>query len=386
MSLASALEDAADSFPDLADVIRPANGDPMRLLESLERSSSVMLLGWLLNKNLVAGEELVEAWLEEAEGLAAILELNPADLNKTARKVIRRAKHFLRSRGIDLPKTAPEAKVVTLPTLEESFNTAAVTPIDPSGTRLLFIVEENPAGGLRLFEVTVSEDRGILGVRVYSAGRSKVRNFLKGLKAGAVAEVDLVKALIARAVARHPADRPMPASLSEWRGHLVDAEALTASTPGDAAFEELGDSEELDADFVIELAKKGEVGPWPPETKALEEVAQKIQDRLDGPIVLNEKQKMDQVNEIIDESLEKFFGETRGLKMSERYKESAYIHWKQGSLETAKACLAAARAFLDQPPTRNAVARYLVETPLSSVLPKAKEENVDQGDSLIVAP
>ena len=36
MSLAGALEQAASALPDAADAIRPANGDPVRLLELLD--------------------------------------------------------------------------------------------------------------------------------------------------------------------------------------------------------------------------------------------------------------------------------------------------------------------------------------------------------------
>jgi hypothetical protein len=324
--------------------------------------------------------------MDETEGLAVITELSPTGLSKMARKVIRKAQHSLRSRGIDLPKTEPEAKVVTLPSLEESFNTAAVTPIDPGGTRLLFVVEENPSGGLRLFEVTVSEERGVLGVRVYSAGRSKVRNFLRSLKTGAVAEVNLVKALIARAVEGHPEDRPLPASLSEWKGHLIGAESQGAPTPGDTVAQAMGDPGELDPDFVIDLAKRGEVGPWPPDMKRLEVVAQRIKDKLDGPIVLNEKQRLDQIGVILDECLEDFFAGADATRMADRYKEAAYIQWKQGNEKVAKACLAASRSFLEQSPTRNLIARYMVETPLSSVLPQGGVESKGEEESLIVTP
>lgn len=386
MSLASALEGAADAFPEFADGIRPANGDPVRLLGNLDRASSIEILGWLLKEDPNAGEELIETWMDEADGLAVITELSPTGLSKMARKVIRKAQHSLRSRGISLPKTEPEAKVATLPNLEESFNTAAVTPIDPEGTRLLFVVEENPSGGLRLFEVTVSEERGVLGVRVYSAGRSKIRNFLRSLKTGAVAEVGLVKALIARAMKRHPEDRPLPASLSEWRGHLIDAESQDAPTPAETVAQAIGDPGELDSDFVIDLAKRGEVGPWPPDMKRLEAVAQRIKDKLDGPIVLNEKQRLDQIRIILDECLEEFFAGAKGTEMANRYKEAAYIHWRQGNEKVAKACLAASQAFLETPPASNVIARYLVEMPLSSVLPQGDVESKDEEESLIVSP
>jgi len=63
VSLAAALERAAEALTADADAIRPANGDPDRLLRDLEPAAAVRLLDWLLREAPDAGEELVEAWL-----------------------------------------------------------------------------------------------------------------------------------------------------------------------------------------------------------------------------------------------------------------------------------------------------------------------------------
>jgi len=391
MSLASALERAAEALPEVADAIRPANGDPHRLLANLEVPEAIRVLTWLLDQEIAAGGELVETWLAEDDGHAAILALEGADLSKAARKVIRKAHHALRSRGVELPEEEPKARVATIPKVEEGFSTAAVTPIDPTGARMLYLVEPHPSGGSRLFEVAGSNRKGVMGVRVYSAGRSKVRSFLKeltgrALQPGAEAPVEQVKALVARVVAAHPKDRPLPPSLTEWRSHLMSDGSETAPTPGDQVAEALGDPGEVDLERAVDLARQASVGPWPPDPQELEALAQRIRDKLEGPLVLTEAQQREQAAGLIDEGLEELFGGTAAAQMSAQYREAAYIQWKREDEESARVCLAAARAFAEDSPVRNPVARFLVETPLASVMPQAGGEPESSGESLLVTP
>ena len=64
MSLPESLERAATELVDLADQIRPANGDPHRLLEELKPDEASDVLVWVLANQPESAEELVEAWGE----------------------------------------------------------------------------------------------------------------------------------------------------------------------------------------------------------------------------------------------------------------------------------------------------------------------------------
>ena len=179
MSLASALERAAEALADAADGIRPANGDPERLLDGLRPENAERVLVWLLEHEIRAGEELLAAWVDSERGVKTVLAMDEAELAKPARKALRRARHQLRGRGIVVPDAAPAPTVARLPEVDDALSAGAVTALDPGGACLTYLVERNPSGGARLFEIAVAEGRGILDVQVYSAGRSQVRKFLR---------------------------------------------------------------------------------------------------------------------------------------------------------------------------------------------------------------
>ena len=92
-------------------------------------------------------------------------------------------RHRLRSRGIELAEAAPAAVVAKLPPIEEEIEAAFVSAVDPRGTRIAYLVESNPAGGVRLFELVLDEERGVIEFEVYATGRSKARQFLRDLRA-----------------------------------------------------------------------------------------------------------------------------------------------------------------------------------------------------------
>ena len=97
VSLAPALERAASALPaDDAERIRPANGDPHRLLSELDAPGATRLLEWLLHNEPEAADELADAWAEEEAGVAVLVAVDGEGLPKPARKTLRRLRHRLR--------------------------------------------------------------------------------------------------------------------------------------------------------------------------------------------------------------------------------------------------------------------------------------------------
>ncbi|MEE2678392.1 MAG: hypothetical protein VX546_07435 [Myxococcota bacterium] len=383
VGLPEALERAASALPDDADAIRPANGDPTQLLDLLGTDRAAAVLRWLLEAEPADAAELVTAWSEGADaGAAAVLAVAEDGLAKPARKLLRRAHHQLRSRGVAVPVATPEATVVTLPPVEEVAEEGWVTPLDPRGGRGAYLVASHPAGGLRMFEVVFDDARGIADCRVFNASRSRVRKFLKeftrqGPRAPVAAEPDAVRALIARAAAAHPADRPLPRGFSEWRSALCPEE--TGSTPGELAREALGDAEEPSAlRRVAERVRSGELGPWPPEQAFLEGLGERIQGIAEGgAIIVSPAQRSEQADQVLEDALTELRVGDYPLQTAARFEEAAYVLWKQDRNEEARDCLAAARAFREREP-ENPVSRSMLETVLAPAL--AAVERAGQGE------
>ena len=393
VGLPEALERAATALPGDADAIRPANGDPAALLRALDAEAAVRVLGWLLTFEPEAGAELADTWAEDPEAASGPLPRLQGDvLPKAGRKALSRARHRLRSRGIEVPDAQPAAVVAKLPPIEEELQAAFVSAVDPRGTRLAYLVESNPAGGVRLFELVLDEERGIVEFEVYATGRSKARQFLRDLRArerfpAVEAPAEAVRALVKQVAEGQPASRPLPRGFIEFRAHVAEPKP-GAQTPGALAREALGAA--LDAQALTratELVRRHEIGPWPTATPVLEKVAERIGELAKSPLVLSPAARREQAQSLLAEALGEVFADPVGAYTTQRFEESAYVLWKTGREEDARACLAAAKAFRAGPVTENPVARALLEVVLAPVLAGLEEPAPREAEpSLLVKP
>ena len=390
MSLASALEAAAAERPELEDAIRPANGDPERLLDGLAADAAPALLAWLLANEPDAGAELLDEWVDSDRGAAAVLATPDADLPKAARKELRRARHQLRGRGLAAPETAPAPTVSRLPTVKDDLEAAAVSGLDPLGACLVYLVERNPSGGARLFELAVSETRGVFDTRVYSAGRSKVRGFLREVAGRAdtpavEADASAVRSLVARASAAHPADRPVPTEFREWHSHVVGDAA--AATPAEQVSAALGPAESGSSDAILARIAAGLLGPWV-DGEVLQSAAEKIRELGESLIVVTPAQRRAQADEILQAAAEEAYGGESAGAIAACFRHAAYVAWKRDEETEARELLAAAESFVARAPADNPLARALLEKPLAGMLEKLAEEppREDEEANLIVTP
>ena len=343
MSLAECLEDAAEALPGDAEQIRPANGDPFQLLDLLAPDAGRRVLGWLMSNHPDEGVELATAWLEDEEGAQFLVGLSEEGLSKTGRKALRKLSHQVRSRGIEWPEAGvSEPHVGRLPVLDEKISMAYVSPCDPRGGRLVYIVESNPAGGARVFEALLDMERGIVDFQVYRAGRRQVGEFVRDLKrrprfAAVEAAPDSVRELIRRQLAAHSADRPLPKQFSEWRGKL-GLDDSGEPTPGELVREELvGDVDDAALEALGELARQGEVGPWPPA--GLDRVMASLHEEFSGPAA-----DVGALSQRVSEEVKALYLEdTAAVANADRFEETAYVWWRDGREDLARACLATAR-------------------------------------------
>jgi hypothetical protein len=391
VSLADRLESAADALPELAEAIRPANGDPERLLEALAPEAALRLLVWLLEHAPESGGELALAWADSERGAEPLTRAEaaaPEGLGKAGRKALRRALHRLRSRGVAVAPAAPEPRVASLPRLADELGGALVSAPDPGGAQLVVLVEPSPAGGARVFQAAVDLERGILEFHVLSASRSQARRLVRDLESntrlGAVAvEREAASALLARAAEAHPPDRALPHAFAEWRAHVARP-SDPAALPGALARAAL--DAPLEIGLVREVAERvaaGALGPWPPALELLRELAERVQKTAASPLLVNEAQRRAQVEQVVGDALEARYAAPAAEHTALRLEEAAHVAWRRGHLDEARALLAGARAFRERPPRDNPLARALLERALGPMLEALRTE---QASSLLVKP
>jgi hypothetical protein len=299
-------------------------------------------------------------------------------LPKLAKKALRRAHHRLRSRGVEIAKPAAESVVATIGRVEEALTGAVVTEVDPRGSQMVYLVEANPSGGTRIFEVLLDGERGVAAFEIYNAARGKVKRFLdnltrRGERPAVDVPPDAVRALIARAARHQPANRSAPRGFSEWRSRITDV-AEGTPTPGGLARDALGAGDAAGIERATDLVRAREVGPWPPENPALQATAEKIAEIDKSTLEVSDSARREQVDGILDAAVVELYGEPFAARCAERFAETAYVLWKREREDDARACLAAAEAFQGDAAAGRPVARAMLEVLLSPVLDRPSSD------------
>jgi hypothetical protein len=395
LGLPEALEQAASALSSHADDIRPANGDPLALLGLLSADAAGEVLAWLLSHAPAAGEELATGWADEGErGAEAVLSVAADSIPKAGRKVLRRAQHRLRSRGVAAVDAGPVALVATLPKVDDAIAAALVSGFDPRGARAVYLVESNPSGGARLFAIVLDDGQGILECEAFETTRSNARRFLREAASRdqfptCDVSVDVARALVDRAAAAQSPDRALPRAFSEWRSRSGDG-TETIPLPGAQARRALGGTlPEGSLEHAVTLVREGKLGPWPPGPEALHSVAEEIGKLREQRIILSGSARREQIHTILEDALSASFGEDFAAIAAHRFEETAYLKWKAGEVEGAEACLAAADAFRAAPPTENPVARAMLEVVVAPILKQMDEDEPEEEpeqESLLVEP
>jgi len=377
IGLPEALERAASALPELADAIRPANGDPHQLARELDADAASRVLKWLLAEHTAAGEELALAWADDAEVGRLVLSLDAGALPKPARKVLKRLLHRLRSRGEAVPTPAPVARATTLAPLDEQIDEARLSAPDPYGARVVYLATDRPAGGVRIFQLVIQDENGVLEFELFETGRSKARRFLRDMTRRArwpAVEVgsDSARLLIAEALARHPADRALPAGLSDWKSKLGEHPA-DAKRPGEAVRETLAPEPDFDADALEAWLAEGEVGPWPPSSEALADLLARLDEIAEGRVVVSEAAREEQIDSALESALDAVYDADRFARLAGLFDDTAYVWWKAGRESDAGALLAAASVCREGAPSARRLARRMLEIALQGRLEQVRK-------------
>jgi hypothetical protein len=384
MSLPEALERAAVELPDHADLIRPANGDPIQLLSTLDESGCESVLRWLLVNEPDAGEELMLDWCEDDRGIERVQSIDLGSLSKPGKKLLRKALHRMRTSGIDVAtKSAPApSNAKNLTDVYDEIAGAYLTSVDPSGSLLLFIVEANPSGGARLFQASLDESRGIVEFDVYATGRSKTRKFLRKLTdsdatgASGAVQVDpaFARSLIARIAAIHPASRPFPRAFSEWRRKLETGASDRSFSDQVGALVTGTDVAAREAiERVAARIRAREIGPWPPPSSQLSAVSKSLGTAIDAVIEMSGDARDTALNEAVGAATALLFEGGHPGHTGARFELSAYVAHVGGKNEEAADLLAAARSMGGDDIGENPIARAMTEACTESVLKRVDD-------------
>jgi hypothetical protein len=115
----------------------------------------------------------------------------------------------------------------------------------------------------------------------------------------------------------------------------------------------------------------------------LERLAARIREAAEGRVIVSGAARSARIQEALDACLGEVFAGDAAAASAARFRESAYVAWKMGREDDARAALAAARAFEERPAGKNPVARALLEKVLGPFLQSLEAE---EPQSLIARP
>jgi len=298
---------------------------------------------------VTAGEgaaALVDAWLAAANVEAIVEVVESDDVAGSARKAARRAINVLRSRGVAIPE---RRHVVKMDDRAEVSIEATLIPPDGSGTFSISITSRDASGRYHIAEVIIREPFGIvqagsgwLSGSQLKEGRNRA---MGGLGVAPVAvPVEWARYRIAESRKLNATSRQvLPLGLEACRELIetTDAEVAHPLAALDAALT----SEQVTAAVTdsAQLHNEPELRAWLPDRGALDEMLQKVGERL-GAEGVNDGAKVDEaLREEIAAATDRFFSpEVRSI-VARRLADAALSVRSRKGEDRAVAVLSVAR-------------------------------------------
>jgi hypothetical protein len=243
-----------------------------------------------------AAQALVDAWVG-ASNAAAVVEASESDaVPGSARKAARRALNVLRSRGVTIPA---RAHILKLDDRTEVSIEATLSPPDSTGTISVSITSKDASGRYHIAEVIVREPFGILqaasgwltGTQIKEGRQRAIESF--GV-APAPVPVEWARYRVAAARKLNAASGQVVPIGFERCGELFNP-APEAEPPHPlAAIEAEVTAERAAAAALASASLHGEpeFGTWMPDRGALDEMLQKVGERL-GPEGMSDPSAVD---------------------------------------------------------------------------------------------
>jgi hypothetical protein len=290
---------------------------------------------------------LVDAWLA-ASNVASIVEVVESDdVASPARKAARRALNILRARGVAIPE---RRHVVKMDDRAEVSCEATMIPPDGSGTFSLSITSRDASGRYHIAEVIIREPLGIVQAGSGWLSGSQIKEgrtrAMEGLGVAPVTvPVEWARQRIAEARKLNATSRQvLPLGLEACR-ELIEASATPAAHPL-AELEAAVTAEQATAAAAgsSALHQEPEMRAWLPDRAALDEMLQKVGERLGAENAGDSDKVNEALREEIDAATDRFFSPEVREIIARRLTDAAISIRSRKGTERAVEVLSVARA------------------------------------------
>ncbi len=260
------------------------------------------------------------------------------------RREVRRALFRLRQHGVEMPPA--QARPAAMAAVHEANVSALLSPVDPEGARLVWLIKARPQGGLARLQALSSETDGLVGANLTHVSRRELREERHEIeRRSSVKLIDadyrLADFILYDAYRRTPQER-----LGQVGNFLtLRAEILDAPLPVEfqhPIYIEFAAS--LSQEPSPDLFQEPELEGWVIAQSELKPYLNEVEEIRQSPLVLNQFQQQERINAVVGRAIEQVFAGQRGTLMRRRLEDTAYYLARTGRNNAARwAASAAAR-------------------------------------------
>jgi hypothetical protein len=286
--------------------------------------------------------------MQAAESAQFLVSWEEKISDKRLRKEIHRAIYRLSQKGVHADRPEKEtARSILTPVVPEGY----ISPMDGRGDRLVWLVKSRIGGGLHFLSSLVNEPEGMRYVEGSEVTRKMLRHARQDLND--THQITMVEAqwqycdflmhegyervkaqgkkgvesyLAARshllAVPAEPQEVPVPVHLD--RGAIAADENLLITS--------------------LKLFEEKELQGWLFDAEQAKPYVEKITNAQESPLVLNQQQQHDRVEDVIKAAVVEIFSDEKGQTYARRLEETALYLCATDRLEAAKRALAVSLA------------------------------------------
>jgi hypothetical protein len=310
-------------------------------------------------------------------------------------KIIKKTVHVLKQKGIEVSFPLIEDKrdaVFKKATLPES--RAFISAIDAEGYRLMFVVKPVTTYETRIFNIFMSDVKGIQNFQVINAFRKESQLFIDKLLSDKKTEFletqpDNVAFLVEEACkTTEEQGSAVSANISQWR-NMFSGQIGVRKRPVIYDYfneEEIKSRSDL-LGRVEELFERTDIVFWFIVSEEAKEKWMKMKNILYSPLVLSNIQKEERIYGLLVDTARQFFDEGRKRIFKRRLEELSYFIYKKGQEESANIALSVACSLVspDMRPENNQFCMGMVKKGFKYFESTHKGADGKQ-DSMIIDP
>ncbi len=315
--------------------------------------------------------------------------------DKTRRKALKKALHHFQAQGVVIPADVlkPAGSSLVRPLAAEPV-TGYLSPMDGTGSRIIILHGSRERLGFSALTALVNDVRGIEDCFAATVNKKGFQELLAHAEENARGQL----AVAAPAYCRHLLEEAYAlAPESEGALHYravrerlhqqpelqeaPDLEELLPALEAGAANAYVTEAQELVLDEVI--------GAWMPGADELEPWVPQMLEVLNSPLVLSEDQQKARFEDVIQQATRALYPQEQRLRLSRRFKETAYYYDRLGQADKARRAQAVGEDLQRQRSElegENPFLTALVSYPLSVLVEQSAGKPAAADKSSLLAP